>query len=62
MPTYTSVKTGQLLQKFIHVRGGPVDKHVCGKAGRWANTHTCMHMQYGDFTRLCFSSGGGKGG
>jgi len=40
MPTYTSVKTGRLLQKFIHVRGRPMNKQMYGQAGRWANTHT----------------------
>jgi len=55
---HTPVKTGQLLQKFIQVRGGPMDKQMNGQVGRWANTQTCMHMQYGDFTRLRFSSGG----
>jgi len=62
MPTYTSVKIGQLFQKLIHVRGGPTDKQLYGKAGRWANTHTCMHMQYGDLKRPCISSEGGRGG
>ena len=62
MPTHTSVKTGQLLQKIIHVGCRPMDKQMYGQAGRWANTYTCIHMQYDDLTRLHFPSEGGKGG